>query len=180
MKKLKRLHPPPHTHIHIITREAFIGELNFSCHFQPILFSTKFWKEKLNSGKNLHTPAVPMLLGYKAWELSAERALEDVLHSFDKDETLILARALSWDVLNGIFVDLVLCGERKCKTCMIYWATNCSSSIRCLRALCWESLVVCLKFIAHRWKFNRTLAGAVSRCLLNGIVVVIVDCRQMH
>ena len=94
-------------------------------------------------------------------------------------ETLILARALSWDVSNGIVVDLVLCGERKCQTCMIYWATNYRLNIRSLRALGGESLVGHLKFIAHKWNFYCILTRAVSRCLLNDIVIVLMRWRQL-
>ena len=90
-----------------------------------------------------------------------------------------MTRALSWDVPNGIVVDLVLCGERKCQTCMIYWATNCRSSIRTLRALSGESLVGRLKFITHKWNFYRILARAVSRCLLNDIVIVLMRWHQL-
>jgi len=57
-----------------------------------------------------------------------------------------LERDLSKCLSNDIAIALVLCRQLECKTCMIYRATNCHSSLQGVRALGEESLVRHFKF----------------------------------
>jgi hypothetical protein len=96
------------------TRQSFIGyELFMSF---PLFFSTKFWKQKLNLGKNLTIPAVLTLrLRLQGLRALGGENLGEHLTFIGQRWTFArsLAGALSRGVLNVIVIDLVLCGELK-------------------------------------------------------------------
>ena len=107
-----RIPPPPST---ISSLDKVSLDMNFSCHFH-IFFSTKFWKQKLNLGKNLTIPAVLTLrLRLQGLRALGGENLGEHLTFIGQRWTFArsLAGALSRGVLNVIVIDLVLCGELK-------------------------------------------------------------------